>query len=109
MNKKKLIDVLSDDTSFSRRDISKVLDSFLKVLLRVLRKGSKVQWSGFGTFSVATRASRKGINPATKQSIILPEIFVPKFKAGKWLKQSIRELGSNKSEKESKRKAEMMA
>jgi DNA-binding protein HU-beta len=96
MNRKKLVEVLSEETAFSRRDIGKVLDAFLRVLIRVLKKGSKVQWSGFGTFTVARRAARKGINPATKESIALPAIYVPKFKAGKLLKETIRSIGDRK-------------
>jgi DNA-binding protein HU-beta len=96
MNRRKLIEVLSEETAFSRRDITKVLDAFLRVLIRVLKKSGKVQWSGFGTFSIAKRAARKGINPATKQSISLPEIYVPKFKAGKLLKETIRSVGERK-------------
>jgi DNA-binding protein HU-beta len=96
MNRRKLIEVLSEETAFSRRDITKVLDAFLRVLIRVLKKSGKVQWSGFGTFSIAKRAARKGINPATKQSINLPEIYVPKFKAGKLLKETIRSVGERK-------------
>jgi len=96
VNRKKLIETLSEETSFSKRDITKVLDSFLRILMKILKKNGKVQWSGFGTFSVAKRAARKGINPATKESIDLPEIFVPKFKAGKLLKETIRSLGERK-------------
>jgi DNA-binding protein HU-beta len=101
MNRKKLVEVLSEETAFSRRDIAKVLDAFLRVLIRVLRKGSKIQWSGFGSFSVVRRAARKGINPATKESIALPEIFVPKFKAGKLLKETIRAIGEGKGRRSS--------
>ncbi len=93
MNRKKLVEVLSEETAFSKRDITKVLDTFSRIVIRVLRKGSKVQWSGFGTFSTAKRAARRGINPATKESISLPAIYVPKFKAGKLFKETIRSIG----------------
>ena len=96
MNRRRLIEVLSVETTFSRRDITKVLDAFLRILIRILKKGGKVQWSGFGTFSVAKRAARKGINPATKQSIQLPALDVPKLKAGKLLKETIRFSGQKK-------------
>jgi DNA-binding protein HU-beta len=96
MNRRRLVEVLSVETTFSRRDIAKVLDAFLRVLIRILKKGGKVQWSGFGTFSVAKRAARKGINPATKEFIALPELLVPKFKAGKLLKETIRTVGERK-------------
>lgn len=99
MNRKKLVEVLSEETAFSRKDITKVLDAFLRILIRVLRKGSKVQWSGLGSFTVVRRAARKGINPATKESISLPAIYVPKFKAGKLLKETIRAIGDHKNKK----------
>lgn len=47
-------------------------------------------------FSIARRAARKGINPATKEAISLPEIYVPKFKPGKLLKETIRSVGERK-------------
>lgn len=96
MNRRKLIEVLSEDTAFSRKDITKVLDTLLRTIIKTLKKQAKVQWSGFGTFSVAKRAARKGINPATKESISLPEIYVPKFKAGKLLKETIRAVGDRR-------------
>ena len=96
MNRKKLVEVLSEETSFNKKDVAKVLDAFLRILLRVLRKGSKIQWSGFGTFTVVRRAARKGINPSTKESISLPAIYVAKFKAGKLLKETIRAIGEPK-------------
>lgn len=96
MNRKKLIEVLSEETAFSKRDITKVLDTFARIVIRILKKGHKVQLSGFGTFSVAKRAARKGINPSTKESIALPAIFVPKFKAGKLFKETIRSIQDKK-------------
>ena len=90
MNKTELINALSEETTFSKKDIARVLDTFARILERTLRKGDKVQWSGFGTFSVSHRPARDGINPATKQKIRLSETYVPKFKAGKNLKESIR-------------------
>ncbi len=100
VNRKKLVEVLSEETSFNKKDVAKVLDAFLRILLRVLRKGSKIQWSGFGTFTVVKRAARKGINPATKESISLPAIYVAKFKAGKLLKETIRAIGEPKLKKQ---------
>ena len=56
----------------------------------LLKKGNKLQWSGFGTFSVSKRNARLGINPVTKERINLPEMRVPKFKAGKQLKEIVK-------------------
>lgn len=90
MNKTELINSLSEETMFSKRDISRVLDSLVRIMVRELKKGNRLQWSGFGTFSVAKRPARLGINPVTKQRINLPETKVPKFKPGKQLKEMIR-------------------
>jgi len=90
MNKTDLINSLSEETTFSKRDIARVLESLSRILIRALRKGDKLQWSGFGTFSVAERPERMGINPVTKEKIKLPKTLVPKFRAGKNLKDKIR-------------------
>lgn len=90
MNKTELIDALSEETMFSKKDVARVLDSFSRIVARSLKKGDKLQWSGFGTFSISERAPRKGINPQTKQIIQLPKTSVPKFKAGKTLKEAVR-------------------
>lgn len=90
MNKTELIDALSEETTFSKKDVARVLDSFSDIVVRSLKKGDKLQWSGFGTFSLSKRSARKGINPQTREVIDLPETFVPKFKAGKHLKDAVK-------------------
>lgn len=92
MNKNELINSLSEETTFSKKDISRVLDAFVRTVVRTLKKGGKLQLSGFGTFTVSRRPARKGINPATKQAIDLPESTVAKFKAGKHLKEMVRSV-----------------
>lgn len=90
MNKNELINSLSEETMFSKKDISRVLEAMKRILVRTLKKGHKLQWSGLGTFMTARRPTRPGINPATKERIVLPETVVPKFKAGKNLKEQVR-------------------
>jgi DNA-binding protein HU-beta len=92
MNKTELINSLSEETTFSKKDITRVLDALTRTIVRLLKKDDKLQWSGFGTFTVSCRPARKGINPATKQRIDLPETRVAKFKAGKNLKEMVRTL-----------------
>lgn len=92
MNKTELINSLSEETTFSKKDITRVLDSLTRIVIRALKKGDKLQWSGFGTFTVVRRAERQGINPSTKQRIAIPETRVAKFKAGKTLKEMIKAL-----------------
>ncbi len=90
MNKTELINSLSEETTFNKKDLARVLDTFARILMRTLKKGDKLQLSGIGTFSVAKRAARNGINPATKERIRLEESKYTKFRAGKQLKESIR-------------------
>jgi DNA-binding protein HU-beta len=90
MNKTELIDALSEETTFSKRDVSRVLEAFARIVTRTLKKNDKVQWSGFGCFTVSKRAARNGRNPVTKQPMKIEGTVVPKFKAGKNLKEAIR-------------------
>ncbi|MBO5974458.1 MAG: HU family DNA-binding protein, partial [Paludibacteraceae bacterium] len=54
-----------------------------------LANGDKVSLIGFGTFSVAERGARQGVNPATKQAIEIPAKKVAKFKAGAELAEKV--------------------
>lgn len=90
MNKSELINELSEETTFSKKDVARVLDSLTRVIGRTLKKKEKVSLTGFGTFWISRRPARKGINPATKQRIDLPETVVPRFKPGKNLRDVVR-------------------
>jgi len=90
MNKSELINSLSEETTFSKKDVTRVLDSFIRIVERTLKRGSKVSITGFGTYYTSRRPARKGINPATKERIDLPEVNVPRFKPGKNLRELIR-------------------
>lgn len=94
MNKSELINSLSEETAFSKKDIARVLESFTRVVEKALKRGDKVSLTGFGTFQISRRPARKGINPATKQRIDLPAISVPKFRAGKNLRELVRSVKS---------------
>jgi DNA-binding protein HU-beta len=58
------------------------LDATLEAIVEAVKKGDSVQLVGFGTFAVAERAARKGINLRTKEQITIPARKVVKFKAG---------------------------
>jgi len=90
MNKSELINALSEETNFSKKDISKVLASFTRIIEKSLKKGDKVSITGFGTYWLSYRPARIGINPATKARINLPAVNVPRFKPGKHLKEQLR-------------------
>ncbi|MDP3889145.1 MAG: HU family DNA-binding protein [bacterium] len=90
MNKSELINELSEETAFSKKDVTRVVDSLTRVIGRTLKKGEKVSITGFGSFWISRRPARKGINPATKERIDLPEVSVPRFKPGKNLREVVR-------------------
>ena len=92
MNKTELIDALSVETTFSKKDVTRVLESLTRIIERSLRKGEKVSLTGFGTFTTSARPARKGINPATKERIDIPEIQIPRFKPGKNLREVVRAM-----------------
>jgi DNA-binding protein HU-beta len=73
----------------SKVDAKKAVDSFESVVTKALKDGDKVALIGFGTFSVAERSERNGINPLTKQAIKIAARKEAKFKAGAELKAAL--------------------
>ena len=66
MNKADLVAAIADNAGLSKKDAEASLKAFTDVVSAELKKGGKVQLVGFGTFEVAKRAAREGINPQTK-------------------------------------------
>ena len=66
----------------SKADAKKALDATVAAVKDALVAGDKIALVGFGTFSVAERPAREGINPATKEKITIAAKKVAKFKAG---------------------------
>lgn len=82
MNKTQLIDAVAEKAEISKVDARKALESFSEVIGEALKAGDKVSFVGFGTFSVAERSARVGINPRTREKIQIEAKKVVKFKAG---------------------------
>ena len=82
MNKSELVAAVAAKAGLSKVDAKKAVDAFVATVGATLKKGDKVALVGFGTFSVAKRAARQGINPATKATITIPAKKIAKFKAG---------------------------
>lgn len=89
MKKAELVAAIAEKTELSKKDAEKAVKAFTEVVEEELKRGGKIQLVGFGTFEVAERAARKGINPSTKEEIDIPASKAPKFKAGKAFKDSI--------------------
>lgn len=89
MTKAELINAIAKETGFSKKDAGKALDAFTAAVTEELKKKGKVQLIGFGTFETAKRAARTGKNPQTGAALKIPAATVPKFKAGKALKDAV--------------------
>ena len=89
MNKDELISKVASESSLSKTDASKVVDSVFSNITNSLKGGADVRLVGFGTFLVTNRAATTGRNPRTGESIQIPPKKVPKFRAGKSLKESV--------------------
>lgn len=89
MTKAELINVVAQRTELSKKDSEKAVAAVLDTISETLAAGDKVALVGFGTFEVKTRAEREGINPRTKEKIVIPSSKLPVFKAGKALKEDV--------------------
>ncbi|MFC1894591.1 HU family DNA-binding protein [Candidatus Dependentiae bacterium] len=90
MNKAALIELMAKDTKLPKTACKGALESFIKQVGSSLKKNKSVVLTGFGTFSVMKRKARTGINPATGAKMNIPAKKVPKFKAGKQLKDLVK-------------------
>ena len=90
MNKTELIDAIAAGAGLSKADSKKALDATEEAIKNALVNEDKVQLIGFGTFAVAERPAREGINPATKQKITIAAKKVAKFKAGAELADAVK-------------------
>ena len=89
MNKNDLISKVSDSAGLSKGDATKAVDSIFDSITSELKQGGDVRLVGFGTFLVTKRKATTGRNPQTGASIQIPAANVPKFRAGKALKESV--------------------
>ena len=91
MNKAELINVIADRANVSKKQAEDMVHAFVDIVTETLKKGDEVTIAGFGAWSAKTRASRMGVNPQNpSEKIRIPEVTVPKFKAGKGLKDALK-------------------
>ncbi|MGE0108665.1 MAG: HU family DNA-binding protein [Bdellovibrionales bacterium] len=94
MNKNEFISAVADTKAVAKLEMSKaavttVIDAVLETIESSLKKGEEVRLVGFGNFYVAKRAASKGRNPRTGEEIDIKASKLPKFRAGKQLKEMV--------------------
>lgn len=90
MNKAQLVEMVASKTKTTKTQSEHILDATLAVIQEALRAGDEVKLVGFGTFSRATRKPRQGRNPKTGEAVKIPSSHVPRFKAGKDFKETVK-------------------
>lgn len=89
MNKSDLVDAIAQSADISKAAAGRALDATVESIKKALKKGDTVSLVGFGTFKVGKRAARNGRNPRTGETIKIKAAKVPKFTAGKGLKDAV--------------------
>lgn len=89
MNKTEMIDAVAKSADISKAAAGRAVEAMLANIRGSLRKGHMVTMVGFGTFFVGKRAARSGRNPRTGAAIKIKAAKVPKFRAGKALKDAL--------------------
>ena len=92
MNKSQLVEELASRTGQSKADAARVVDALFGekgIVASELKKGRKVQITGFGVFVARRRPARIGRNPRTGTAMHVPEMVVPSFRAGQGLKDEL--------------------
>ena len=89
MNKTELIDQIATSAEISKAAAARALDATVDAIKASLKAGDSVSLIGFGTFSVGERAARTGRNPRTGETLKIKAAKVPKFSAGKGLKDAV--------------------
>lgn len=89
MNKTELVANVADKAGMTKKDAEKALNAVVESVKEAVAKKEKVQIIGFGTFEAKVRNARKGLNPKTREEILIPEATAPVFKAGKDFKELV--------------------
>ena len=89
MNKAELVSAMAETSEVSQATAGRCLDAMIESVTKALKSGDEVSLVGFGSFKVTKREARTGRNPRTGEPIQIDAANVPKFSAGKVLKDSV--------------------
>lgn len=90
MNKTQLVEKIAQQADLSKAKAAEALEAFIQTVTDNLAKNEEVSVVGFGTFTVSERAARSGRNPRTGETIEIKASRLPKFRAGKTLKEAVK-------------------
>jgi len=90
ITKEDIVEEIAKAVDCSKKAAAESLNVVLAEIEKALKQGKNVVLTGFGSFSVSKRKARSGRNPQTGKSIKIPAKKVPKFKAGKGLKDAVK-------------------
>ena len=90
MNKQEVVAKIAKDTGITKTAAAGAIESLIDGITRSLKKGDSVSFVGFGTFKISNRKARTARNPQTGAAIKIPKRRVPRFTAGKGLKQAVK-------------------
>lgn len=90
MRKQELVEEVQSAAGLnSKSQAEAAVDAVFDTITKALSRGEEVALTGFGTFKVSKRSARTGVNPRTGQKIQIAAKTVPKFTAGKGLKDAV--------------------
>ena len=89
MNKNELVAAVAESAGLSKADAGSAVEAVFDTITSELKGGGDVRLVGFGNFSVSHRGASKGRNPMTGAEVDIPARNVPKFSAGKGLKDAV--------------------
>ncbi len=90
MNKVELIAAVAKKTGLSKAEAAAGVNAMIALVSDSLGKNEKVTITGFGSFDVGVRQARRGVNPHTQKHIEIPALRLPRFRAGKALRQLVK-------------------
>ena len=90
MNKQAIVEAVNSVLNTTKVQAEQVVDKVFDSIVATLKKGDEVSIAGLGIFSVKARAARDARNPRTGETVKVPAMNVPKFRAAKALKDAVK-------------------
>jgi DNA-binding protein HU-beta len=90
VTKQEFIDQVASKTDLSKKDATDAVEAVLATISETLQSGGDINFTGFGKFHVAERGDRQGVNPRTRERIMIKGGRVPRFTAGSALKSAVK-------------------